>query len=123
MIDWFLKLYLPKHKIKIKVLQKNLKDSYGELFILDYFYRPRNFEIHIEKNLDSLHYDLTLLHELWHIYQCVTKQLVIKKDKTFYKGRDVSTVPYDMQDFEIEAAKMEKHLYQKYVTEKEFLFI
>lgn len=123
MIDWFLKLYLPKHKIKIKVLQKDSKDNYGELFILDSFYRPRSFEIHLDKNLDSLRYDLTLLHELWHIWQFVNKQLVIKKDKTFYKGRDVTTIPYDMQAYEKEAESMEKRLYQQYVTDKDFLFI
>jgi len=125
MINWFLKLYLPKYKIKIKVIRRTLQDNDGELFILDYYYRPRNFEIHIDRNLDSLQHDLTLLHELWHIYQYVKRQVVIKRDKTFYKGRDVSTISYKMRAYEVEALNMEKHLYQKYITdkEKEFLFI
>lgn len=109
-IKWFLKKYLPRYKIKIKIQRKLLKDNYGELYIEDYNYRPRSFKIYIDKNLNNKKYITTLLHELWHIYQFVVGKVKIRYNKTYYNNIDVTNIDDKNRLFEIEAEKMEKIL-------------
>jgi len=106
-IDWFLKKYLPRYKIKIKIQRKLLKYNYGELYIEDSTYKPRSFKIYIDKNLSNKKYNSTLLHELWHIYQFVVGIVKIRYNKTYYNNIDVTNIDDKNRLFEIEAEKME----------------
>lgn len=109
-VNQFLKLYLPKHKIKVYLKRKNLKNNYGELYINDHNYRPRSFTVYIDKNLSNKKYLDTLLHELWHIYQFVTGIVKVKHNRIYHNNIDVTDEPENELEFEKEAERMEEVL-------------
>lgn len=61
-------------------------------------------------------YTKTLLHELQHVLQHVRGDLKDKGQKRLWKGIDCSDLDYEDQPWEQEAHKLEKILYQDYLT-------
>ena len=106
-IQWFLKEYLPRYKLKIVVQHKHLEDNYGELYIEDSYKKPRSFKILIHKNITDSLYIETLLHELWHIYQFVTGEVKIEDNRTYHHNIEVDPLLEEELLFEKEAELME----------------
>ena len=79
-------------------------------------YRPRSFLIEIQSGLQEKDYLTVICHELWHIYQFVTGDLRVKASKPYYKGQCIEGVDYEDLEHEKEAYKMEKILYQNYIS-------
>lgn len=115
-ICWFVSKYLSRFNIEIIVEHKNLKQEgfWGYCGIVDSTYRARVFLIEIDPNLRYKSYVTTLLHECQHIYQHCKGHLKIKGNKQLWKGKDLSSTPYDVQEHEIEANYMENVLFLEY---------
>lgn len=115
-ICWFVSKYLNRFNIEIIVEHKNLKKEkvLGYCGILGSTYRPREFLIEIDSRLGYGSYVTTLLHECQHIYQHCKGHLKIKGNKQLWKGKDISSLPYDVQEHEIEANYMENVLFLEY---------
>ena len=103
-------------------LTKNLVEDYG---IYGYCfpestYRPREFEIEIDKNLSLEQLIKTLFHELVHVKQYARGELVEQsanaiKSSTKWKEKDHSTTPYSKQPWEREAFKLQDKLYKEFM--------
>jgi len=124
-VDWFISNYLPRHKIDLIINHRGLKREFvhGWANIEDCDYRPRAFFIEMQSNLDKKMYGITLLHELWHVYQWVMGDLKERRLKRLWKGIDHTETDYEDQPWEVEARTMEIALYKKYIgTEESFKF-
>lgn len=124
-VFWFLKNYLPNHKITVSVHHRGMvRDGVkGWICVSDCDWRPREFEIEMHNKLTTEDYITTLLHEMWHLYQHVNGSLRDKRGKRFWRGIDHSDTEYSDQPWEIDAYKMEKMLYNEYInptTQKTF---
>jgi hypothetical protein len=114
-IQWFLKEYLPRYKLKIVIRHKNLEDNYGELYIEDSYKKPRSFKILIHKDITNLLYIETLLHELWHIYQFVKGEVKIENNRTYHHNIEVDPLLEEECLFEKEAELMEDVLKKNFL--------
>lgn len=90
--------------------------AFGWISVTDYDYRPREFEIELQSNMDPELYTITLLHELWHLLQHVRGHLKDKRGKRYWRGTDCSLMDYTDQPWELEAHSMEQVLYEDYLT-------
>ena len=117
-VNWFVNTYLPRYKITINVEHLGLMRHgvFGWMWASDCDYRPREFEIEIHNRMSSENYTKTLLHELWHVYQHVKKQLKDKYNKRLWRGIDHSDTAYAKQPWEKDATRMEEILYRKYIS-------
>ena len=61
------------------------------------------------------HYTITILHELWHVYQHVKGALKDKYGKRYWRGVDCSEMNYEDQPWEVQAHQMEEVLFQEYL--------
>jgi hypothetical protein len=61
------------------------------------------------------HYTITLLHELWHVYQHVQGALKDRYGKRHWKGIDCSNLNYEEMPWEEQAHQMEQVLYEEYL--------
>jgi hypothetical protein len=116
-ITWFIKHYLPRHKIDLFINHRGLKREgvYGFASIDSPYYNPRSFLIEIQSHLEEEDYISTLLHELWHVYQWVKGSMKEKGNKRLWKNIDYTEVSYENQPWEIEAKNMEIILLQQYL--------
>jgi len=125
-VFWFIKNYLPKHKIELTINHRGLlrEGVYGWCTVMDCDWRPREFEIELHNRMDVELYTKTLLHELWHVYQHVKGNLKDKGSKRFWKGTDHTLTEYSDQPWEVEARNMEEKLYKMYhnIEEKNSFF-
>lgn len=117
-VTWFIAEYLPRHKIDLTVHHRGLKRElvHGWANIEDSDYRPRCFLIELQSNLNEDMYIITLLHELWHVYQWIKGDLKERSLKRLWKGIDHSETDYEDQPWEIEAREMEEYLYRCFLT-------
>ena len=117
-VEWFISKYLPRHHITLEVLHRGLKKEgvIGWCDIDGRTYNPRSFLIELQTGMDPESYLTTLFHELWHLYQFVKGDLRVKSSKPYYKGICIEGIPYEDLEHEKEAYKMEKKLYQEYIT-------
>jgi hypothetical protein len=116
-VFWFVKKYLPRHKLDITVNHRGLlrEGVHGLCTAMDSDYRPREFEIEMHNRLDVDKYFTILLHELWHVYQHVKGHLKDKGEKRYWRGIDHSYTKYSDQPWEQEAREMEVKLYHLYL--------
>lgn len=103
-------------------LSKNLEEELGVYGFcsLEKTYRPREFEIELEKNMT--HEDLikTLFHELVHVKQYATGELVesglgFACRSTKWKDKDHSKTPYSKQPWERQAFRLQEKLYTEFM--------
>ena len=115
---WFLNRFLPRHKIYIEILHRGLKreQAYGYCDYTGESYRPREFLIELDTNMNQELYITTLLHELVHLQQWVTGTLCIKRGKRYYKSINVEDIEYWNQPHEVEARERQVSLYQEYMN-------
>ena len=120
-VFWFVKKYLPRHKLDITVNHRGLlrEGVHGLCTAMDSDYRPREFEIEMHNRLDVDKYFTILLHELWHVYQYVNGYLRNKHGKRLWEGIDHSETDYDNQPWEQQAYQMETNLFNEYLTTSE----
>lgn len=116
-VNWFISKHLPKHKLEIVVHHRGLlrEGVWGWVCVTDCDYRPRAFEIEMHNQMGPDHYTVTLLHELWHVYQHVKGALRDSRGKRLWKGIDFTNVDYESQPWEVQAHEMEEVLYQEYL--------
>jgi hypothetical protein len=116
-VNWFVSKHLPKHKLEIAVHHRGLlrEGVWGWVCVTDCDYRPRAFEIEMHNQMGPDHYTITLLHELWHVYQHVKGALRDSRGKRLWKGIDCTDVDYENQPWEVQAHEMEEVLYQEYL--------
>lgn len=117
-VNWFISKYLPRHKITVDINHRGMKrdHAFGWISVIDCDYRPREFEIELQSNMDPELYTITLLHELWHLLQHVRGHLKDKRGKRYWRGTDCSLMDYTDQPWELEAHSMEEVLYKDYLT-------
>lgn len=117
---WFLKKFLPRHKINLEILHRGLKREqvYGYCDFVDEFPRPRSFLIELDTYLDKELYTQTLLHELVHLRQWVVGSLRMRRGKMCYGKEPVENYEYWYQPHEVEAREQEETLYFEYLREK-----
>jgi hypothetical protein len=102
----------PRHKVFIDF---NFKKLDGVMGYCDYKYnnyRPRDFQIEIEKTLSNELLIETIIHEMIHIEQMVTEKLKYRYDKSFelkqlWYDKDFSNAEYSKQPWEKDAYKKE----------------
>ena len=72
-LRWFQSQYLPRHHLDISLVCKNLESDgvFGWCMVEGSLSKPRTFLIEIHNKLDYKTYLITLVHELWHVYQHV----------------------------------------------------
>jgi hypothetical protein len=118
-VNWVLEKYLPRHQLDIMIHHRGLlrEGVYGWCTVQDCDYRPRAFLIEIHNYLTLEDYLQTILHEMWHVYQHVRGDLRDKGSLQLWKGIDYSDKDYDDLPWEKEASKMEKELFQEYLTD------
>ena len=116
-VNWFISKHLPKHKLEIVVHHRGMaRDGvWGWVCATDCDYRPRAFEIEMHNQMGPDHYTVTLLHELWHVYQHVTGALKDKYGKRYWRGVDCSEMDYEDQPWEVQAHQIEEVLFQEYL--------
>ena len=117
---WFLRQFLPRHKIEVEILHRGLK-SEGVFGYCDYVgesYRPREFLIELQTHMKEELYIKTLLHELVHLRQWVVGSLRSKRGKMYYDKIAVELYDYWDQPHEIEAREQEEILYLRYQIQK-----
>lgn len=116
-VNWFISKHLPRHKLEIVVHHRGMaRDGvWGWVCATDHDYRPRAFEIEMHNQMNPDHYTITLLHELWHVYQHVKGVLKDKYGKRYWRGIDYSNTDYSEQPWEVQAHELEEVLYQEYL--------
>ncbi|OUW81865.1 MAG: hypothetical protein CBD74_07805 [Saprospirales bacterium TMED214] len=116
-VNWFIKKYLPRHKLSIFIWHRGMKRDCAMAWIgpIGSQYRPRDFEIEVQSNLDPDTYTIVLLHELWHLLQHVRGDLSFSRNKRCWKGIDCSHMDYTEEPWEVEAHKMETILLDNYL--------
>lgn len=117
-ITWFLKKYLPRHRLDIIVHHCGLvkEGFYGLCTVEDCDHRPRAFLLEIHNKLQVEDYLQTIIHEMWHVYQHVKGDLRDKGSLRLWKGVDCTNLDYDQYPWEKEAYEMEKVLLKEYLT-------
>lgn len=116
---WFIEQYMPRHHLYIDVVHRGLKRE-NAIGFCDYTgesYRPREFLIELQSNMERSQYIMTLIHELVHVHQWVTGSLKTKRGKMYYGTTNVEDLDYEDQPHEIEAKQKEVELYWKYVQD------
>lgn len=116
-VNWFVSKHLPRHKLEIVVHHRGMmRDGvWGWVCATDCNWRPRAFEIEMHNQMGPDHYSITLLHELWHVYQHVKGSLKDKYGKRYWRGIDCSEMDYEDQPWELEAHQIENVLYEEYL--------
>jgi len=109
-------------QLEIK-LSKGLVEEYGMYGCCcpETTYRPREFEIEVEKTLSYEELIKTMLHELIHVKQYVKGELVEERagsacGATTWKKKDHTKTPYSKQPWERQAFKNEEKLYQDFMS-------
>lgn len=117
-VSWFFSKYLPRHNVELVINHRGLskENVLGWAVIENEVYRPRTFLIEIQSRLDDNLYSITLLHELWHVYQWVKGDLKEIGSKRVWKGKDHTSTIYKDQPWELEAEKMEQVLMKKFMS-------
>ena len=69
--------------------------------------------IEISNQLTEEQTMITIAHEMVHAFQMFDGTLVSSGLRTYYRGQDMTDVPYDKREFEIEAYYLEKVLYNR----------
>jgi hypothetical protein len=121
--EFFKAKYLSKFKtIRIDIsIEKNLAEDCG----CDGACTPiggnrgREFEIEIDRDLSLIQFMKTLTHELTHVRQYVTGDMVEvkgKEPKTLWKGKDYSKVSYSKQPWERQAFRLQESLYLEFLA-------
>jgi|LauGreDrversion4_2_1035121.scaffolds.fasta_scaffold00822_16 hypothetical protein len=119
-VDWFYKKYLIDYELEVIVEHKNLKKDcvYGYCDISPYeedTWKPRSFLIEMEKTLTLDTYIQVLLHELYHVLQFCTGDLLIKDTMRHWKGTSIEGLEYEKQPHEIDAKENEQALYDSFM--------
>lgn len=120
----------PRHKIFVvfKIIKNLLKneDVEGDIDYAEYEddeIRPRNFMIRMQKGMPEEDLRTLVFHELVHVKQIIKKELTYKFDtknwcyKTYFKGKDVTNVPYFDQPHEKEAYQLQEELLKEFKSE------
>ena len=117
-VTWFVKKFIPRHKIEIIVQHRGLlrEGVYGWCSVTDCDHRPRCFLIEIHNRMSREEYIKTLLHELQHVFQHVRGDLRDKGSKRYWRGIDCSHLDYENEPWEIEAHLVESMLCEMYLT-------
>ena len=117
--NWFLNTFLPKHKIGVNFHHKSLvkENVVGYCDWIGTSYKPRDFEIQLQSNMDAECYIETVLHELVHLRQWVKGTLTMKSGKFIWKGENVDHIEYMNQPHEVEPFREEGILYRRYMKE------
>jgi hypothetical protein len=75
-VTWFVQEHLAPYRVNLEIVHRGLKrqQASGLCQVSDEGneYRPRDFLITVQSNLDEEDYIATLLHELWHVKQMIT---------------------------------------------------
>jgi hypothetical protein len=118
-VEWFITKNLPRHHIYIEVLHRGLRreQAYGYCSVSGDIYRPREFLIEIDPNLDLELYTKTLFHELVHLRQWVKGLLKERRGKMYYKDIKCEDLDYWEYPHEIEAHSLEEYYYLKFLEE------
>ena len=116
-VNWFVSEYLSRYKLDITVLHRGLKreGAYGYCDVSGSTYKPREFLIELDTNMEKSLYIQTLLHELYHVLQFVKEELKLKSSKRYFRGECVEELEYKEQPHEIFARFNERILYSKYL--------
>ena len=80
--------------------------------------RPRSFEVNIDGNLSISDFIKTIFHELVHVKQYVTSELVDRirgRAKVTWKGSDHTKTSYSKQPWEREAYRLQEALYKEFL--------
>lgn len=115
-----------KLDIKIQLVSKPLESYKGNTIVvglckpLTYAATPRKFAIRLNKHEKFAHILQTLAHEVVHVKQYASGKLrpvdwTFMTDIYKWNGK-VRDIPYFTSPWEIEARKMEKILYRKFLT-------
>ena len=123
--SWFIKKYIPRHKLYVRIVHKGLKreHSFGFCDFVDQAYRPRVFVIEVQSNLSKEMYVKTLLHEFVHLKQWLQGTLRMKSGKMYFDGESVEKYEYMDQPHEVEAYDSEERLAREFLCDtygKEF---
>ena len=122
---WFLRRFLPRHRIHVEVNHRGLnrEDAFGFCDFVGDPYRPRDFLIeintHIEKDFNREMYIRTLIHEFIHLKQWVRGTLKYKSGKLHFNDDSVAKYDYMDQPHEIEAYGLEEELYLDFIYDTE----
>ena len=117
--SWFLNKYYPRHKITVEIVHRGLvrENVLGYCDFLGRSYRPRNFLIELQSDMNSELYTKILFHELTHMSQWIDESLTWKHGKMLYRREPVDNYNYEDQPHEIEARESEEMLYGFYMSE------
>ena len=123
-VEWFVKKYLPRHKLKFTVNHRGLarEGVNGWCIVIDCNWKPREFEIELHNQMNPDLYLQTLFHELYHVYQHVMGNLKDKHGKRLWKGIDHTETDYSKQPWECEARLQENQLYNEYLGNNNFVY-
>jgi len=82
----------------------------------------REFTVRIDVSLPLEELISTMLHEMVHVWQYITKRMVYKWVHEVRFNKDVYSwdMPYNDRPWEIEAHKMEKQLKEKYDEQRRY---
>jgi hypothetical protein len=102
----------PRYQVRIDFHFKTLDGVMGYCDYKYDNYKPRDFQIEIEKTLSDNLLVETIIHEMIHIEQMVTEKLKYRYGKIFdlkqfWYDRDFSNAEYDKQPWEKDAYKRE----------------
>ena len=75
---------------------------------------PEKYQIWLNKALNARNTLETLAHELKHVNQFESGNLVAKNGNLYFKGENMAEIPYMRRPFEIEARKYGKFALIKY---------
>jgi hypothetical protein len=103
-----------RYQVRIDFHLKKLDDNaYGYCVHKYDNYKPRDFQIELEKSLSNELLVETIIHEMIHIEQMVTEKLKYRYHNIFdikqlWYDKDFSNADYDKQPWEKDAYKREK---------------
>ena len=107
---------LPRKKnLVLDVSIQNIKEK--AMGYCDYVERD-TFELTVHNKCSLYEYVSTIAHELTHLKQYAKGELVTKIRKVYWKGEDMSDVPYSKQPWEKEANRVESDLAKKFIKEE-----
>lgn len=117
-----------RYQVSIDFHLKKLDGVYGYCNYKYDNYRPRDFQIEIEKSLSNDLLIETIIHELIHVEQMVKDKLKYRYSlgldsqgiaiKQLWYGKDFSKASYDKQPWEKDAYKREKVFMKKLAKTK-----
>lgn len=123
--EWFLQKYMPRHYLYIQVHHRGMKreNCHGICDIEGSSYRPRDFIIELQSNMNRSDYIRTLIHELIHVRQWVQNKLKLKRGKLYYMNQNCTDLSYYSKPHEIEAFALEKEYFYDFMKETHRLHI